>query len=94
MLLTKGDVLMKNYSKILADNISFLRKANNLTQESLAEKVNLSFQAISKWENGQSSPDITLLPVLADIFGVHIDDLFGKVIIKEQMCIRDSICLV
>ncbi|PWM44217.1 MAG: hypothetical protein DBX47_06040 [Clostridiales bacterium] len=74
---------MKNYSKILADNISFLRKANNLTQESLAEKVNLSFQAISKWENGQSSPDITLLPVLADIFGVHIDDLFGKVIIKE-----------
>lgn len=74
---------MNDYAKILASNISLLRKAKGMTQEALAEKVGLSFQAISKWENGQSSPDITLLPVLAEIFSVNINDLFGKEIVKQ-----------
>lgn len=47
-----------------------------LTQEKLAERLNLSAQAISKWENGSTLPDITLLPEISSIFGVTIDELF------------------
>lgn len=75
---------MNNYSQILAHNILTFRKEKGLTQEILAEKLGLSFQAISKWENQQSSPDILLLPQIADIFGVQIDDLFGREITQNQ----------
>jgi len=63
--------------KTLSDNILKLRKESGLTQENLAEKLNISFQAVSKWENGQTSPDIIMLPMLARLFGVSIDKLFG-----------------
>ena len=66
------------YLRILSESIYNLRKESGLTQESLAEKLNISFQAVSKWENEQSSPDIILLPLLADIFGVSVDRLFGR----------------
>ncbi|MDD4164179.1 MAG: helix-turn-helix domain-containing protein [Eubacteriales bacterium] len=69
---------MDNYLKILANNIAKHRKAKNLTQETLAARLGISFQAISKWENEQSCPDILLLPQLSEIFGVSIDELFGK----------------
>jgi transcriptional regulator with XRE-family HTH domain len=62
----------------ISENIFNLRKASGLTQEALADKLNISFQAVSKWENGQSLPDITLLPALADIFGTSIDKLLGR----------------
>lgn len=61
----------------LNKNISELRKAAGLTQEALASKLGLSYQAVSKWENGLSCPDVLLLPKLAEIFGVSIDALFG-----------------
>lgn len=61
----------------LSENILNLRKANGLTQEVLADKLGITFQAVSKWENEQSLPDITLLPQLADILGTSIDGLFG-----------------
>jgi len=67
-----------DYPKILSERILALRKEKNLTQEALAEQLGLSFQAVSKWENKQSCPDIALLPVLADIFGVSVDSLFGR----------------
>jgi len=69
---------MENYAQILSERILQLRREKNLTQEALAEQLGLSFQAISKWENSQSCPDIVLLPQLADIFGVTIDSLFGR----------------
>ncbi len=56
-------------------NLKKLRKAKNLTQESLAECLNVSPQTISKWENGLSMPDVSLLPVLADYFQVSVDSL-------------------
>ena len=62
----------------LADNIRTLRGQTGLTQEALAARLSLSFQAVSKWENAQSAPDVTLLPELADIFGVSMDVLFGR----------------
>lgn len=48
----------------------------NMTQEKLAEKLNVTAQAVSKWESGSGLPDITLLPELAAVFGVTIDELF------------------
>ncbi len=61
----------------LNKNISELRKAAGLTQEALAAKLGLSYQAVSKWENGLSCPDILMLPKLAEIFNVSLDTLFG-----------------
>lgn len=69
---------MNDYSVILSENIARLRKEKGLTQGALAKHLSVSFQAISKWENKQSSPDVLLLPKLAEIFGVTIDELFGK----------------
>ena len=58
--------------------ISKLRKEKGMTQEELAEKVNVSAQAVSKWENDISMPDISVLPVLAEIFDISIDELLGR----------------
>lgn len=57
--------------------LSELRKAKHITQGELAEIVGTSFQTISKWENGITMPDITVLPVLAAFFEVSIDELLG-----------------
>ena len=61
----------------IGDKIRYLRKQKNITQESLAEILHISFQAVSKWENGMSQPDIAMIPVIANYFGVTIDELFG-----------------
>ena len=55
-----------------------LRREKGLTQEQLAGELGITYQAVSKWENELSSPDISSLPLLADIFGVSIDALFGR----------------
>lgn len=57
--------------------ISEKRKALRLTQQALAEKLNVSFQAVSKWENDTSCPDIELLPHIAAVLNISIDSLFG-----------------
>ena len=55
--------------------IKTLRKQHNMTQDELAEKLNVSSQAVSKWENGRNMPDITLLLDIADCFNVTVDEL-------------------
>ncbi len=60
----------------LGNKIKVLRKKNNTTQEQLADILGVSFQAVSKWENNITFPDITLVPVIATYFGVSIDELF------------------
>ena len=55
--------------------IKALRTKNRITQEQLAEKIGVSFQAVSKWENNIALPDITLIPVLANYFGVSTDEI-------------------
>lgn len=65
-----------NYEAI-SQNISKFRKQAGLTQEQLAERLGVSAQAVSKWENGQSYPDISLLPQIAKIFTCSIDELFS-----------------
>ncbi|KZE64744.1 XRE family transcriptional regulator [Paenibacillus jamilae] len=63
----------------LARNISIYRKERGLTQEELAQVLGLSFQAVSKWENAQTMPDISLLPQLSRTLEVSIDKLLGYV---------------
>ena len=63
-----------NFAEIIANR----RKALGLTQEGLAQKLGVTNQAVSKWESGQSCPDLALLPLLADLFGITIDELFGR----------------
>ena len=60
----------------LGNKIKQLRIKSSLTQEQLADELNISPQSVSKWETGASLPDITLLPKIAEIFGVSIDELF------------------
>lgn len=60
----------------IGTKLAELRRAKGMTQEAVAEKLGVSAQAVSKWENDTSSPDITQLPKLADLFEVTIDALF------------------
>ena len=55
-----------------------LRKEKGLTQNDIADKVNVTAQAVSKWENDQASPDIDVLVKLSDIFEISLDKLLGK----------------
>ena len=59
-------------------NIAKLRRERGMTQEALAEVIGVSAQTISKWENATTYPDVALLPVIADAFGVTIDALYGR----------------
>lgn len=60
----------------IGNNIKRLRDEQNITQQVLAEKLCISFQAISKWETGITVPDTLMLPDIAEFFGVAIDELF------------------
>lgn len=65
---------MKEFGEL----ISTKRKELGYTQEALANKLEITPQAVSKWENGIGYPDITLFPAIADVFGMSIDELFGR----------------
>lgn len=60
----------------LGEKIKSLRKEKNISQEIFANYLGISFQAVSKWENGNTMPDITLIPAIASFFGVSTDELF------------------
>jgi len=64
--------------------IKELRKKKDMTQEKLAEYLNVSFQAVSKWETGIASPDISQIPALCHVFGVSSDSLLGIDVEKNE----------
>ncbi len=64
---------MKNFG----ERLRTLRKNQGITQDALAEYLNISYQAVSKWENGMGFPEISLLPAIANFFGVTSDYLLG-----------------
>ena len=66
---------MADLKSIVAQNIVELRRRNNMTQLDLAERLNYTDKAVSKWERGESLPDIAVLKTIADMFGVTIDYL-------------------
>ena len=69
----------------IGERIAYYRKLNAMTQEELASKLNISTQAVSKWEQKVTSPDIMLLPEIAKIFNISIDELFGMKVNKEPV---------
>lgn len=62
---------------LIGENIKRLRRERDLTQEELATHIGISFQSVSKWERGDGYPDITMLPSLANYFGISVDQLLG-----------------
>jgi transcriptional regulator with XRE-family HTH domain len=80
---TKGAGDMENVNIVLAANILKYRKKSGLSQEELANKLGVTFQAVSKWENAKAAPDIAFLPIMADVFGCHIDELFSREVKTE-----------
>ncbi len=69
---------MDDIKQIIADNITFYRKEKNMTQVELAEKLNYSDKAVSKWERAESYPDIVTLIAIAQLFGVTVDQLVSS----------------
>ncbi|MBO5257369.1 MAG: helix-turn-helix transcriptional regulator, partial [Clostridia bacterium] len=75
----------------IAENLKRLRQSCGLTQEQLAERLGVSFQSVSRWENGLSYPDIELIPEIAAFFEVSTDVLMGvEKATMEQNLARDK----
>ena len=68
----------------VGQKIKQLRLENNLTQEELAEQLGVSFQSVSRWENSTTYPDITMLPIIANMFDVTIDYLLDMDSYKKK----------
>jgi transcriptional regulator with XRE-family HTH domain len=76
MKLTLGGLSMK---ETFGRRLTTLRKEKGYTQESLAAKLHITAQAVSKWENNTSLPDVTMLDKIADLFQTSVDHLLGRV---------------
>ncbi len=74
----------------IGKRIAMLRKNHGWTQEQLGEKVGVSAQAVSKWENDQACPDITIIPLLSNLFGVTTDELLGVKPVDPHVVIIDK----
>lgn len=68
----------ENIKKIIANNMLVFRKRSGLTQAELAEKINYSDKAVSKWERGDGIPDVLVLCEMAEIFGVTLNDMVSE----------------
>lgn len=69
---------MEDLKKVVAEKLTYLRKKNNYTQTELAEKLNYSDKAISKWENGESLPSIEILYEITKLYNVTLDYLINE----------------
>lgn len=67
-----------DFKKLVSENLQYYRKLNNLTQLQLAEILNYSDKSISKWERGESLPDLYILANIANLFGITINDLISE----------------
>lgn len=91
---TRRDSVENKYEEALRmGNVNLrigeLRRRKGITQQELSEVVKVSFQTISKWENGSTMPDITYLPVLAEYFQVSVDQLMGIVPLEGEEYIAE-----
>ena len=73
----------------IGKKIKGLRKSRNITQEKLAEYLNVSFQSVSKWENGITMPDISIIPAIASFFSVSIDAIFDFDLTEQNKKIKE-----
>ena len=75
----------------LGEKIKSLRKQKNISQEVFANYLGVSFQAVSKWENDYTMPDVAMIPAIASFFGVSTDELFGFRLYETERQV-DAIC--
>ena len=68
----------------IGENIRNFRKKNDLTQEALADRLGLTYQSISRWENGTTYPDLELIPAIAEVLAVTVDELLGMPQIEKE----------
>lgn len=59
----------------ISENIRDHRRKHDLTQEELAERLGVSYQSVSRWENGATYPDIELMPAISKLLGITVDEL-------------------
>lgn len=81
----------------MGEKIKTLRKKKGFSQETLAQVLGVSFQAVSKWETGMTMPDVALIPAIASFFGVSIDELFEFNVYEterkiEEVCRAAAAC--
>ena len=76
-------------NKTLGQMICSLRKEKNMTQNDLAEKMNVTDKAVSKWERNLSCPDVNSIPKLAEILGVSVNELLNAQTKKENNKVND-----
>ncbi|MBQ7014829.1 MAG: helix-turn-helix domain-containing protein [Clostridia bacterium] len=75
----------------LGEKIKTLRKQKNLSQDVFANYLGVSFQAVSKWENGNTMPDVTMIPAIASFFGVSTDELFDFNIYEMEKNVEEIV---
>lgn len=68
----------------IGENIRNFRKKNDLTQEALADRLGVTYQSISRWENGTTYPDLELLPAIAETLSITLDELLGMPQIEKE----------
>lgn len=78
-------------NKTIGEVISSLRKEKNMTQNDLAEKMNVTDKAVSKWERNLSCPDVNSIPKLAEILGVSVEELINAQTKQDNGQIDDII---
>ena len=64
-------------AQIVGERIAKLRKSHNMTQKQLADELSVTYKAVSKWETGAGLPDISMLPALASVFNVSVDEIIS-----------------
>ena len=69
---------MENFNTMVGKNIAKFRKFNKLTQSQLAEKLNFSDKSVSKWERGESLPELAVLKDMCDLFSITLNDLVAQ----------------
>ena len=68
----------------IGENIRNFRKKNDLTQDALADRLGVTYQSISRWENGTTYPDLELIPAIAEVLSVTVDELLGMPQIEKE----------
>ena len=76
----------------IGEKIKTLRKQKNISQEVFAGYLGVTFQAVSKWENGITLPDVTLIPAIASFFGVSTDELFDFNLYETEKRVEEIVC--
>ena len=70
---------------MIGDNIKKFRQSSNMIQKDLADKLFVTAQAVSRWENGEVEPSITTLTDMAKIFNVSVDELVGNAVKEPEV---------